>query len=175
MGSGGQRLGYHAGADLYLFDPATGEVRHLDAELPSMRNQRNRKFVSAANYLDSYALDPKGYAVALPTRGKAFSMGNWEGPVLQHGELDGVRYRKLNWLNDGKRLVTVNNATGQESLVVFNPDDATEPTTYAEIEFGRAVSLVVSPTVDIFALTNHRSELITIDLETATSRVIYRR
>jgi len=174
MSSDGQRLVYHAGADLYLFDPATGEVRHLDAELPSMRTQRNRKFVSAANYLDSYALHPKGYAVALTTRGKAFSTGNWEGPVLQHGELDGVRYRKLNWLNDGKRLVTVNDATGQESLVVFNPEDASEPKTYAEIEFGRAVSLIVSPADDIVALTNHRSELITIDLEAATSRVLDR-
>src|SRR5216684_5465948 len=174
MSSDGQRLVYHAGADLYLFDPATGEVRHLDAELPSIRTQRNRKFVSAANYLDSYTLHPKGYAVALTTRGKAFSMGNWEGPVLQHGELDGVRYRKLNWLNDGKRLVTVNDATGQESLVVFNPEDASEPKTYAEIEFGRAVSLVVSPADDIVALTNHRSELITIDLEAATSRVLDR-
>src|SRR6266849_6706781 len=174
MSSDGQRLVYHAGADLYLFDPATGEVRHLDAELPSMRTQRNRKFVSAANYLDSYTLHPKGYAVALTTRGKAFSTGNWEGPVLQHGELDGVRYRKLNWLNDGKRLVTVNDATGQESLGVFNPEDASEPKTYAEIEFGRAVSLVVSPADDIVALTNHRSELITIDLEAATSRVLDR-
>ena len=174
MSSDGQRLVYHAGADLYLFDPATGEVRHLDAELPSMRTQRNRKFVSAANYLDSYTLHPKGYSVALTTRGKAFSTGNWEGPVLQHGELDGVRYRKLNWLNDGKRLVTVNDATGQESLVVFNPEDASEPKTYAEIEFGRAVSLVVSPADDIVALTNHRSELITIDLEAATSRVLDR-
>lgn len=174
MSSDGQRLVYHAGADLYLFDPATGEVRHLDAELPSIRTQRNRKFVSAANYLDSYTLHPKGYAVALTTRGKAFTMGNWEGPVLQHGELDGVRYRKLNWLNDGKRLVAVNDATGQESLAVFNPEDASEPKTYAEIEFGRVVSLVVSPADDIVALTNHRSELITADLEAATSRVLDR-
>ena len=174
MSSDGQRLVYHAGADLYLFDPATGEVRHLDAELPSIRAQRNRKFVSAANYLDSYTLHPKGYAVALTTRGKAFTMGNWEGPVLQHGELDGVRYRKLNWLNDGKRLVTVNDVTGQESLVVFNPEDASEPKTYAEIEFGRAVSLVISPTDDVVALTNHRNELLTVDLEAATSRVLDR-
>src|SRR5258708_8723218 len=135
MGSGGQRLGYHAGADLSLFDPATGEVRHLDAELPSMRTQRNRKFVSAANYLDSYALHPKGYAVALTTRGKAFSLGNWEGPVLQHGELDGVRYRFLEWLNDGKRLLAVNDAPGREALVIFNPEDASEPKILSEIEF----------------------------------------
>jgi tricorn protease len=174
LSSDGQRLVYHAGADLYLFDPASGEVRHLVAELPSIRTQRNRKFVSAANYLDSYALHPQGYEVALTTRGKAFNMGNWEGPVLQHGELDGVRYRELNWLNDGKRLVAINDATGRENLVVFNPEDASEPRTYSDIEFGRVISLVVSPTDDVVAITNHRNELVTVDLEAGTSRVLDR-
>ena len=172
MSSDGQRLVYHAGAALYLFNPTSGEVRRLDTELPSIRTQRNRKFVSAAEYLDSYTLHPQGYAVALTTRGKAFSMGNWEGPVLQHGEPDGVRYRKLTWLNDGKRLVAINDATGRESLVVFNPEDGSEPRTFTDIEFGRADSMAVSPTDDVVAITNHRNELLTVDLEASTSRVL---
>jgi tricorn protease len=174
MSSDGQRLVYHAGADLYLFDPATAEVRHLTPELPSIRTQRNRKFVPAANYLDSYALNPQGYSVVLTTRGKAFSMGNWEGPVLQHGEPDGVRYRNLNWLNDGKRLVAINDATGRESLLIFNPEEGSEPKTFTDIEFGRAVSMVVSPTDDVVAITNHRNELLAVDLEASTSRVLDR-
>ncbi len=172
MSSDGQRLVYHAGAALYLFNPTSGEVRRLDTELPSIRSQRNRKFVSAAEYLDSYTLHPQGYAVALTTRGKAFSMGNWEGPVLQHGEPDGVRYRKLTWLNDGKRLVAINDATGRESLVVFNPEDGSEPRTFTDIEFGRADSMAVSPTDDVVAITNHRNELLTVDLEASTSHVL---
>ncbi len=172
MSSDGQRLVYHAGAALYLFNPTSGEVRRLDTELPSIRSQRNRKFVSAAEYLDSYTLHPQGYAVALTTRGKAFSMGNWEGPVLQHGEPDGVRYRKLTWLNDGKRLVAINDATGRESLVVFNPEDGSEPRTFTAIEFGRADSMAVSPTDDVVAITNHRNELLTVDLEASTSHVL---
>ncbi len=174
MSSDGWRLVYHAGADLYLFDPASGEARQLDTEVPSIRTQRNRKFVSAATYLNSYELHPKGYAVALTTRGKAFTMGNWEGPVLQHGELDGVRYRFLEWLNDGKRLVAVNDVTGSESLVVFNPEDASEPEIFNEIEFGRAVSFAVSPTDDVVAIINHRHELLTIDLEAGSSRMLDR-
>ena len=172
MSSDGQRLVYHAGAALYLFNPTSGEVRRLDTELPSIRTQRNRKFVSAAEYLDSYTLHPQGYAVTLTTRGKAFSMGNWEGPVLQHGEPDGVRYRKLTWLNDGKRLVAINDATGRESLVVFNPEDGSEPRTFTDIEFGRADSMAVSPTDDVVAITNHRNELLTVDLEASASRVL---
>src|SRR3989440_3004191 len=123
--------------------------------------------------MDSYALHPQGYATAITTRGKAFTMGNWEGPVIQHGEQDGVRYRMLEWLNDGKRLVTVSDGIGREALVVSNPEDASERT-LSEIEFGRAVSMVVSPTDDVVAITNHRNELLAVDLEASTSRVLDR-
>ena len=174
LSSDGQRLVYHAGTDLYLFDPSTETVRQLDVVLPSTRTQRNRKFVPAGSYLDSYALHPKGYAVALTTRGKAFTMGNWDGPVLQHGEPDGVRYRFLEWLNDGKRIVAINDETGHESLIVFNPDESTEPKSFAEIEFGRATDLTVSPTDDAVAIANHRNELLLIDLEVGSSRTIDR-
>jgi len=168
----GQRMVYHAGANLYLFDPATESVRHIDVELPSLRTQLNRKFVSASGYLDSSALHPQGYATAITTRGKAFSMGNWEGPVIQHGEPDGVRYRMLEWLNDGKRLVAISDAIGREALVVFNPEDASEPKTLAEVEFGRAVNMVVSPGDDVVAITNHRNELVVVDLESSKSAVV---
>ncbi|HZU67865.1 MAG TPA: PDZ domain-containing protein [Ktedonobacteraceae bacterium] len=174
LSSDGQRLVYQAGADLYLFDPAENTTRRLNAELPSIRTQRNRKFVPASSYLDSYALHPQGYAVALTTRGKAFTLGNWEGPVVQLGEPDGVRYRKLEWLNDGKRLVAVNDATGRESLVVFDPQGAGEPTLLNDIEFGRVVHLAVSPTDDVVAITNHRNEVLVVDLEAEAARVLDR-
>ncbi|HEV2580136.1 MAG TPA: peptidase, partial [Ktedonobacteraceae bacterium] len=174
LSSDGQRLVYHAGADLYLFDPAEEISHHLEVELPSIRTQRQRKFSYAGSYLDGYRLHPQGYAVALTTRGKAFTLGNWEGPVLQHGELDGVRYRKLSWLNDGKRLVAVHDATGRESLVVFNPEDGSEAQTLPDIDFGRVSGLDVSPTEDMLALTNHRNELVLIDLEKSEARVLDR-
>ena len=172
LSSDGQRLVYHAGGDLYLFDPSAGNTRQLRVVLPSIRTQRNRKFVPAGGFLDNYALHPKGYAVALTTRGKAFTMGNWEGPVLQHGEPDGVRYRFLEWLNDGQRLVAVHDADGRESLIVFNPEEASEPKTFPELEFGRSTNLVVSPTDDVIAITNHRNELLVLDLESGTSRIL---
>ena len=174
MSGDGQRLVYHAGAGLYVFDPASNRGRRLDAELPSIRTQRSRKFVSASHYLNGYELHPEGYALAITTRGKAFTMGNWEGPTLQHGELDGVRYRHLQWLNDGQRLVAIHDAPGREGLIVFNPEDASEPRTFPDIEFGRVLSMAVSPTDDVVALRNHRNELLTVDLENASSRVLDR-
>ncbi|HEY6539366.1 MAG TPA: S41 family peptidase [Ktedonobacteraceae bacterium] len=174
LSSDGQRIVYSAGADLYLFDPDESRSRHLPVSLPGSRAQRNRKFVFAGRNLHSAALHPQGYALAITTRGKAFSFGNWEGPVLQHGAPDGVRYRLLEWLNDGKRLAAISDEIGREALVVFNPEDASEPKVYSDIEFGRAVDLHVSPTDDKVAITNHRNELIVADLEAGSARVLDR-
>src|SRR5215469_12265124 len=171
LSSDGKRMVYHCGADLYLFDTAKDYTQRLDIELPSIRSQRNRKFVPANHYLDTYTLHPQGLAVALTTRGKAFSMANWEGPVIQHGLPDGARYRLLEWLSDNKRLVAVSDAIGSERLVIFNPEDPSEPKMLTDIEFGRAVSLAVSPTDDVVAITNHRNELIVVDLENGQSAV----
>ncbi len=172
LSTDGKRLVYHSAADLYLFDPASDELHHLEVTLPSLRTQRNRKFVFASTYMDSYVLHPQGHSVAVTTRGKAFTMGNWEGPVLQYGEADGVRYRFLEWLSDGKRLVAVHDAPGHEELIVFSPEAVNEPKTFPAIEFGRAVNLSVSPTANFVAITNHRNELIVADLDEGTARVL---
>ncbi|GLV59096.1 tricorn protease [Dictyobacter sp. S3.2.2.5] len=174
LSTDGTRLVYHSAADLYLFDPRNEEVKHLEISLPSIRTQRSRKFVSAANYLDSYALHPQGHMLALTTRGKAFTFGNWEGPVLQYGEPDGVRYRCLEWLADGKRLVAVHDAPGHEELVIFSSDGATEPQTFPDIDLGRVTDFVVSPTENALAIANHRNELLLVDLDQGSSQVLDR-
>src|SRR5204862_7520334 len=80
----GKRIVYHAGADLYLFDPATGSDTKINVEYASPRTQRNRKFIDAAKYLESYALHPKGHVLAVTTRGRIATLGNWDGAGRQH-------------------------------------------------------------------------------------------
>ncbi len=174
LSTDGSRLVFQAGADLYLFDPKADEVRQVELILPSQRTQLNRKFISADYYLDTVALHPQGHALALTTRGKAFSMSNWEGAVVQHGEPDGVRYRFLEWLNDGRRLVAICDQPEREALVIFDPDKDDDPHIFTEVEFGRVVEMEVSPTDDVVAIANHRQELIVVDLTTGQSGVLDR-
>ena len=173
----GKCIVYHAGADLFVYDIASDTDVHVDVEFRSSRIQRQRKFVSSARYLREYALTPDGHALALTIRGKPFTMANWEGAVLQHGERSGTRYRFTQWLNDGKRLVTLSDADGEEALEIHTRDGSADVVCLDTLDIGHVRDLSVCPQTgddknDRLLLVNNRFELLHIDLETQEMRVL---
>ena len=185
----GKRIVYHAGGDLYIFDPAADTSHKVDVTYYSPLTYRQRKFVEASKYLESYALHPKGHSLAITARGKSFVFGNFEGAVTpQGGETAPLRYRLTTWLNDGLRVVTVMDRGGVESLEIHSAkggaplsSDTTSNDTLsgaalslAGLDIGRPTGLRVSPTEDQVLLSNHRNELILVDLTAKTMQIIDR-
>lgn len=168
----GRRIVYHAGAELFCFDPMVGTHHPIEVQFHSPRVQRQRKFVAADDFLETYDLHPEGHSVAITTRGKSFCCGNWEGAVFQLGRPEEGRYRLTRWLNDKERLVSICDRSGVETLEILTPDFDTPPEPLIGLDIGRATALEVSPTADQVVLSNHRQELIWVDLNTQTSRVL---
>ena len=186
--SGQGQIVYQAGADLFLFNVETSESRKIEIDFRSSQTQRHRKFVSAGRYTDGWALHPKGHSTALTTRGKLFAFANFEGAVQQLGETPqpaaadvmdatdttttATRYRLAEWLNDGQRIVAVTDEAGEERIVVFHlnpkPDQPNQPAyeLLDGLDIGRPLALQVNPKQDQLVLSNHRHELIFIDLTT---------
>ncbi|MBM7784287.1 S41 family peptidase [Tenggerimyces flavus] len=164
LSTDGYRLVYHCAADLYLLEPSS-DAHRIDVQTGSSRTQRNRRFVDPATYLDGVALGPDGSDLALTTRGKAFSLAHWEGPVRQHGEPEGVRYRHLSWLNDHERLIAAGSDEGEnERLVILTADGTKPPRWLDELDVGRVVELEVAPHSDQVAIVTHRGELMLTNL-----------
>ena len=173
----GTRIVYHAGADLFVYDLESDTENRVDVEFRSPRIQRQRKFVNASAYLQEFTPTPDGHALGITVRGKLFTMANWEGAVLQHGERDGARYRFTQWLNDGKRLVTLSDAEGEEALEIHTRDGSADIVRLSDLDIGHVRQLAVSPQTendenDRVLLVNHRFELLHIDLETHELRTL---
>lgn len=172
--SDGRRIVYHAGADLLVFDPASGESRRVEVTYHSPRVQRNRRFVDAGRYLDGFRLHPSGYATAISTRGKAYAFYNHEGPVLQYGKRDGVRYRHAVWLKDGRQLAVITDEPGEETLEIHGTRPTDPPRRLDGLDLGRVAAMQPSPTANRVAISNHRHELLIVDVESGKLTVVDR-
>ena len=158
----GRRIVYQCGAELWLFDPAGDVTQRLPIEVASHRTQAARKFVPAADHLAGFRVHPAGHSLALETRGKLFSFALWEGAVTQHGVADGVRYRHGHWLADGKTLVAVNDASGEEQIELTDSDGRVHVLPW---DIGHVTALRAAPVGRRIAIANHRNQVLVGDLD----------
>jgi tricorn protease len=170
----GRRIAYTAGAQLFVFDHDAQKESSVAVEAPSSPTQRARRFVEAGAYLENFAPHPSGHSMALIARGQPYTMPNWEEGVMHHGAGSRVRYRLAEWLHDGDRLAIVDDGDGFERVRVVHADGSAPAEDATSTDLGRIVEMVASPVADIVALSNHRYELILVDIKEKTVRVVDR-
>nr|MCU0964417.1 hypothetical protein [Burkholderiaceae bacterium] len=166
--SDGRRIVYQCAAQLWLLDPERDESHVLDIEVPSPRTQTARRFVPAESNVAAAQLHPAGHSVLFDLRGKLFTMPLWEGAVCQHGVADGVRYRHGQWLADGKTLVAVSDASGEEHVELYS-DGAVRQFDW---DIGHVDSLRAAPAGTRVALANHRNQLLLGDTASGHCAVV---
>ena len=168
----GQRVVYHAGGDLYVYDPRTGEEQRLAIDLVSQLRLRQPKHIDAAEYLTEYRLDHDGSALTLVTRGKPYRLGPFEGPVLPLGVPQGVRYRLLRSVSLDTWLV-VSDEGGEDGLEIRRLEaDGSMGVRRLAGDFGLVQQMEVSPDGGWAALSNQRLEVWVIDLHKGTAAKI---
>ncbi|MDE3228655.1 MAG: PDZ domain-containing protein [Chloroflexota bacterium] len=171
LSTDGALLVYHAGGDLYTLEPNATSGRKVDVSLTGMRSQRARRFVPAGRWLESWTPSQQGDRVTFTTRGKAFSMGAFEGAVTQLGDPEATRYRMIAWLADGKRLVATADQGDEPRIVVFAADGKSDARTL-DADIGHALELVPSPVGTQVALSNHRGDFLIVDVESGAVKTL---
>jgi tricorn protease len=169
----GTTIAYTAGAALFTLDCATDRILRVEVETPSSEPQTARRFIEISESLEHFAPSPDGTALALVSRGRAFTMPLWEEAAVAHGESSRVRYRLAEWLHDGRRFVCISDEGGTEHLEIREAfGDA--PAVMLQKDVGRVVELAASPVADVVAIANHRHELLIVELGAERVRVIDR-
>jgi tricorn protease len=168
----GRRIVYHAGADVFVFDPTTSATTRVPITWQAPAPQLGRKFVPAGRCLTDASLHPGGHTVALVSRGKPFVLGAFAGPAVQLGVPQGVRYRLPAWLPGGERLVLVHDAGGDESLVESAADGTGPLEDWGPLDLGRVLELAASPDGRWLAAVNHRHAVLLIARETREVQVV---
>jgi len=161
----GNYISYHAGADIYLLDVSRDETKKIEIQYYSTLPQRNRKFVDAEHYFETFSSNKNGEKLLTTHRGKSFYFENWFGAVKQIGKKQGIRYRLSTYLNTKEeKIVTVSDEENKEHLEIYDLKNNLL-SKIDENDLGRVVEIIPSPKEESILLTNQRNELILIALK----------
>ena len=160
----GTRIVYGCGGEIAVYDAQTKTSARIPIDTPSGAPQTARRFVDAADLLENFAPSPDGKALALVSRGHAYTMPLWEAAVSEFGAGAGVRRRGIVWLHDSTRVAYIDDSAGFERIAVEPVDQSTPPVYATTADIGRITELAASPCGDRVAFANHRHELFVLDI-----------
>ncbi|MBB5252658.1 S41 family peptidase [Sulfurisphaera ohwakuensis] len=162
--SDGKRIVFQNGGDIYLYDPEKQELKLLDIDLPTDRKKKQGKFVEALDYTTEAIANDK--YLSLISRGKVFLMRHWDGPAVQLGEKQGVRYKQIQLLPNGDTVVL---DTNDGKLTFLSKDGSIKK---LNVDLGRIERIKVSPDGKKILISNNRLELWLYEVDTTNLRLI---
>ena len=153
---------YHAGADLFIFNVTNNRYNKIDILFNSSRVQTSRKFSNTFTYLEKINSNKTNTHLNIISRGKAFTFGNWNGPVIQHGIKNGVRYNHPHTMNDDKSILLTSDKNNKNNLEIHSIS-SNKMIKRFKSNLGRVLSIKKSPKDDIFSVVNHKHEILLFD------------
>ncbi|HBI42936.1 MAG TPA: protease [Planctomycetales bacterium] len=118
----GGRIAYQLGADIHLFDIATGQDQVVPISLDSDFDQTREHVVAKPlDYLTAAHLSADGDKVALTARGRVFVTPAKQGRFVEVERKQGVRYREARFLTD-KTLSALSDESGEVELWTLPAD-----------------------------------------------------
>ncbi len=150
----GKNIVFQSAGDIYLFNPTNEKIDKIDIYVPISGEHRKPNFVDFWSYFTEFSI--KGSILSVTSRGKSFVMDPWEGPAIQIGVKNGVRYRLTKFI-DKFTLVTVSDELGEDRLEIYNIKDGNKEIISENL--GLIEGIFPSPKGNYIAVTNNRFEI----------------
>ena len=160
----GKSIIYHSGADLWKYDVITNSYSKVEINYLSPMIQKNRKFSSTQRYLEDCSLDDQNSMIAFTSRGKVFSMGNWDGPAYQLGKSQGIRYHLPRFFSKDKKVLVFSDESGTEKPEIHHFDGSKKVKVINDLSIGRPYDVKMCPISDMALIQNHKHELLLLNI-----------
>jgi len=158
------RIVYQLGADLHLFEIATGTDRVLPITLPSDFDQRRVRWVDEPlDYLTDAHLSPSGDRAVLTARGQVFVAPVGQGRWVEATRKSGVRYRSARFMPDGKGLLVLSDESGEVELWQLDARGIAAPVPLTDNGTTLRFDAVPAPRGHAIALVDKNQELWVFD------------
>ena len=114
---------YQMAADLWNYNLETNESQKINIRLVSDLDQLREKWdENPEKYITSVHPDKKGDRIVITARGRVFVAPAKAGRFVSFTEKKDVRFRDAVFSNDGKKIFTLSDETGEFEFVSFSPD-----------------------------------------------------
>lgn len=164
------RIVYQLGADLRLYDIASGSDAMIPITLASDFDQLREKWVdNPMDFLTSAHLDKAGEKVVLTSRGRVFVAPVEDGRFVRASTKEGVRYRDVTFMPDGS-LVGLTDESGEFEWVRIPATGIGAETAITSGGDVLRYEGVPSPDGKWLAYTDHRRDLWVLDVATGNHR-----
>ncbi len=108
------RIAYQLGADIRVFDIASGADTVVPITLVSDFDQLRERWVkNPIDFVSSAHLSPSGDRVAITARGEVFVVPALQGRIVEATRNKLVRHRNARFMPDGKTVLTLSDESGE--------------------------------------------------------------
>ncbi|WP_460562437.1 S41 family peptidase [Ferruginibacter profundus] len=113
---------YQKGADIWLYDIATGKERMLDISLQSDFDQRKPRWIkSPVNTISAGDISPNGNYAAIISRGRLFVSPSKSDRWVEIIRKSGIRFKEVHFINE-KSLAVLSDESGEFEIWKMNAD-----------------------------------------------------
>lgn len=164
------RFVYQFGADLRLFDAATGTETPISITIDSDFDQLREKWIKKPmDYLTAAHVSPDGEKVTMVARGQVFVAPRESGRLVEIPRKSDVRYRGARFSPDGSQLFLLSDESGEVEVWTAPANGTEKP---AQVTTGGDVlrwDAVPSPDGKLIALHDKNQAMWVYDVATKAS------
>jgi tricorn protease len=121
-GEAGARIVFEQNGELHLLDTSTDQARPIAITVPSDLLAARPRRVEVADFIEDFAVSPKGERALIVARGDVFSVPIEHGATRNLTHSSGAHDKWARWSPDGSRIAYISDADGEDELYVVAHD-----------------------------------------------------